>query len=318
MPRACGRRLVESDVGRKLKKKREGRGAEPAPEARLAGLGPLLPVGAVFFVLLVAVGGLEWLRGQVLSATEYNPPVKLKLEYMPGAEWVEQEGWLSRISSSIRIPTERKLMDGDLVRFVSAQASQSGWVRSVRQVSRAMDGTVRVCCDYRRPIAMIYTNRGGSSKYIPVDQEGVRLPEEYDNVESDSGWIRILGVESEPPPVGRAYGETREDSDAVAAVRLAFLLFSQAEIADKITAIDVSNLNGRRDRFKPPIVVFPRGGGPGINWGSPIGSEVEEPELAYKLRNLALLLKTNSPQACADLTVYRNGVIVSNPAQGLK
>lgn len=280
----------------------------------------MFPIGAVFLVLTIAVGGLEWLRGRVMSAPEYNPPVKLKLEYQPGAEWVEQEGWLPRITSSIAIPPDRRLMDTDLVQFVSQQTAASGWVRNVRQVSRGMDGTLRVCCDYRRPIAMVYDSRLGSEPWFPVDKEGTRLPDQYTNIDRDSGWIRILGVESQLPEVGATYHRVGEETDAVAAIRLAYLLFSQPEINNRISAIDVSNFNGRRDRGKYPIVVWPRDGGEakGINWGSAIGREVEEPDLAEKVRSLVLWLRSDSPQARADLTVYRDGVLVSRMSPGLK
>ncbi len=292
-------------MGRKLKKKRGSRSDKPTTEARLAGLGPLLPAAAVLAVVVVAIGGLEWLRGHVLSVPEFNPPLKLKLEYLPGAEWVEQEGWLPRISASIKLPAEHQLMSENLLGSVADQIAASGWVRSVERVTRSTDGTIRVCCDYRRPIAMVLTNRG---KYIPIDKDGVRLPEEYPEVETDSGWIRILGVQSEPPPVGQAYGVSHRDEDAVAAVRLALVLFSQQEIADKISGIDVTNYNGREDKFKTHIRLWTRDHRR-IDWGSAIGREVEEPELAYKLRNLVLWLKSNSPQAYADLTTYRNGVL---------
>jgi len=285
-------------LSRKVKKKRKSRAQERSHEPRLAGFGPLLPVAGVLTVIVLSICGLEWLRGQVLSNPKYNPEPKIQLEYLPGSEWVQQEGWLPRIQASIRLP-DKPYMDDKLPEEVAQQVAATGWVRRVLQVERGMDGTIRVCCDYRRPIAMVLTNRG---KYIPVDKDGVRLPEEYERVEADSGWMRILGVQTEPPPVGGSYEKFRgEKCDGAHAVRLAFLLFSQPETGDKITGIDVSNCSD--------IMLYTRDGGK-FRWGSAIGCEVEEPEPAYKLRNLALTLRTSSPQACADLTVYRNGVLV--------
>jgi hypothetical protein len=169
-----------------------------------------------------------------------------------------------------------------------------------------MDGSIHVCCDYRRPIAMVLTNTG---KYVPIDKDGVRLPEEYDRVEGDSGWMRILGVQAETPKPGHAYGEDgRTDTDAVAAVRLAWLLFSQDDISARISGIDVTNFNGREDKYKTHIRLWTRDGRM-VKWGSAIGSEVEEPGVTDKLKNLALWLKRGSPQAYADLSVYRNGVV---------
>jgi hypothetical protein len=296
---------LEFSLGRKLKKKREVRTQRIASEPRFAGLGPLLPVGAVVGVIVLTVCGLEYLRAQVLSVPEYNPSPRIQLDYSPGSEWVKDEGWLPRITASIKLP-EKNLKSEDLLRTVAQQIVESGWVRSVEQVTRGMDGTIRAVCDYRRPVAMVLTNRG---KYIPIDKDGVRLPEEYDRVESDSGWMRIIGVQTEPPAVGRSYAELHQDSDAIAAIRLAVLLFNQNDIADRISGIDVSNFNGRENRFKTHISLYARDGR-SAGWGSAIGREVEEPALADKLRNLALWLRTSSPQAHADLTVYRDGVLL--------
>ena len=292
---------------RRKSKKRELKAAPAVEPMRLAGLGPLLPVLAVSGVLLCAVCAMEILRSRVLNTAECNPPLTVKLEYPASDAWVEQEGWLPRIASSVQLPPSRKLMDKDLLDEVVKQVRSSGWVRHVERVSRSMDGSIRICCEYRRPIAMVLTNRG---KYIPIDKDGVRLPEEYDRVEPDSGWMRILGVQAEPPAEGRAYGETgRADADAVAAVRLAVLLFGQEDIAARISGIDVANFNGREDRRRTHIRLFTRDGGR-IDWGSAPGTEVEEPDVTDKLRNLVLLLKRGSLQAYADLSVYRNGVVV--------
>lgn len=304
-------------MSRKVKKKKVSRTQRPPSEPRFAGLGPLLPVGAVVGVLVLTLCGLEWLRGQVLSDPEHNPQIKIELDYLPGSEWVEQEGWLPRIQASIRLPLDEtrstpdepvhmSFMDPNLLSAVARNVMATGWVRSVEQVVRGMDGTIRVCCDYRRPIAMVLTNSG---TYIPVDKEGVRLPEEYNRMDADSGWMRILGVQTEPPGIGASYSERRRESDAVAAVQLAYLLFSQSEIADKVTAIDVTNYGGRESRFKDHIVLYTRNGGQ-FMWGSAIGREIEEPNLADKLRNLALYLRSNPPPARADLTIERNGVVV--------
>lgn len=292
-------------MGRKVKRKREPRTQRVSREPRLAGLGPLLPVGAVIGVIVLAICGLEYLRGQVLSAPEYNPPPEIELEYLPGAEWVRDEGWLPRITASVKL-SDQAVSSDDLLGAVVQQLRESGWVRSVETVTRDMDGTIRAVCDYRRPIAMILTRQG---KYIPVDREGVRLPEQYDRVDADSGWMRIIGVQTEPPPIGRSYADLHHESDAVAAIRLAVLLFDQQDIGDYISGIDVSNFNGRRNKFQTHISLYARDGR-SAGWGSAIGREVEEPSLTDKLRNLALWLRTPSPQAYADLTVYRDGVLV--------
>jgi hypothetical protein len=292
-------------VKHKTRKQHEAKTRPARPPVQFAGLRPLLPVIGVCGVLFGVVCGLEVLRHRVHNAPEYNPPLRIKLEHLPGNDWVEQEGWLPRIASAIQLSKQQKFMDSDLLRSVADQILKTGWVRTVEQVRRDTDGTVRVACDYRRPIAMVLTNRG---KYIPIDKDGVRLPEEYDNVDSESGWMRILGVQAEPPQVGHSYGEAGRDEDAVAAVKLAGLLFAQDEIAPRISGIDVANFGGREDKHKTHIRLYTRDGR-WAKWGSAPGSEVYEPDVADKLKNLVLWLKRGSPQAYADLTAYRNGVL---------
>lgn len=296
-------------MSRKVKKTRDARPSATGERFQFAGLRPLLPVACVVTALILATGGMEYLKSRVLAAPEYNPPVKINLQYLKGSEWVEREGWLPRITTAIQVPTGRKLMDASLLTAVAERASATGWVRSVERVARGTDGSINLLCEYRRPIAMVLTDRG---KYIPIDREGVRLPEEYDvqSVDANSGWMRILGVHSEAPAVGKAYGNSGrgKDEDALAAVQLAALLFDQEEIAPKISGIDVTNFNGREDKFKTHIRLWTRDGRV-IRWGSAIGREVEEPQVTDKLRNIALWLKRSSPQAYVDVSVYRNGVL---------
>lgn len=298
-------------MGRKLKKRRVHRSTSTRAERRitLAGLSPLLPALAVLAMVGFAIIGLERLKSRVLSQPEYTQPVTLKLEYAPGAEWVEQEGWLPRIRAAVQLPERSPMMKADLLKRVHDQIAASGWVKRVDRITCGMGGTISVLCEYRRPIAMLYAEGGEykTGKYVPIDREGYHLPEVYDRVESDSGWMRIVGVRSAPPVPGRAF--TAEAEDAIAAVRLAALLFDQPEISDRIGGIDVSNYNGRQDARKTHIQLWTRDGRM-VRWGSAIGNEIEEPSVADKLRNLALSLKRNLPQAYVDLRHDPNGVYI--------
>jgi hypothetical protein len=296
-------------VTRKAKIRRDIKPREAGRLVRLAGLWPLLPVAGVLGVVLLAVGGLEHLKHRFCDSPECARPIKVELEYIRGSEWVEREDWVPRIASAINLPTNQSLMDKDLLRMAARQMMDSGWVRKVERVSRDMDGTIRMLCDYRRPIAMVATQRDDGTWYVPIDREGVRLPEEYRRVQPDSGWMLIVGLRSKLPPVGKAFGSSTPDNDAVSAVRLASMLFDREEVSSLISTIDVSNYGGRKDKFDTHIKLLTQDGRM-VKWGSAVGREVEEPESADKLNNLAIWLKRHSAQAYADLSVYRNGVLV--------
>lgn len=288
---------------KKVKRSRTPKPADSGARTGLAILTSLTPLLCLILVLAGAVWMLEEVKAYVFSLPEYNPPVRVDLTYPPGSEWVEQEQWLPLIRASINVPDGVRLMEDGLLQRIGTQIAESGWVREVGRVTRGMDGSVQVSCLYRRPIAMMLTNQG---QYIAIDREGVRLPEVYDRVDSKSGWMRIIGVQSALPDVGEPFDAACED--AVAAVRLAVLLFDQEETAARINGIDVSNFRGRLDKWQTHIKLWTRDGRM-AKWGSAIGEEIEEPDAADKLRNLVLWLKKGSPQAYADLSVYRTGWI---------
>lgn len=268
------------------------------------------PFTSVVCVLAVLAAGVYWmerLRDHVYARADLDQPVRLELAAGEDMEWIEREGWAPRILSSIKLPENLDWKDEKLLARVAEQMAQSCWVSNVEQVVKMMDGTVRIVCDVRRPIAMIYVNSNLehpmlSHGFIPVDAHGVRLPEEYENVQPDDGWMRIFGVDSNPPDVGKAY---EGSSDGAAAVKLAELLFKQ-DYAWRISAIDVTNYRGRRDRAKSHIVLRTRSGGE-IIWGSALGEECEELAPSQKIQNIALFFERGSPNACVQVNIDPNG-----------
>lgn len=287
--------------GQRRKDKRAGSSVGPSGQWWGAGAGALVSALGLAVVLAAAVYGLERMRDRVLSLPEYNPVIKVELGSAP--DWVNREGWRGRILSAVELPENEQWLGGDLLRCVYDQMMHSGWVSQVRRVTQDVDGTVRIFCraeDYRRPIAMLLTQEG----YLAVDRQGVRLPEVYDFVGEDSGWMRVVGLETPPPAIGSAFAE---DTDAMAAVRIATLIFDQ-EFAPRITGIDVTNFRGRRNRRENHVTLRTRDGGT-IIWGSAIGEEMEELSAAEKIANIALYFKKGSRQAYADVSVYRGGWI---------
>ncbi len=273
---------------------------EPVDRWGATGLQSLRSLAGLFSLVIVigaAVYGLERLKGRVYALPEYNPPVKVELAEPPA--WVEQEQWSPRILSSIRLDSITSGLDEMLVRQVADQINRSGWVAAVKRVTQNMDGTIRIACDYRRPIAMVQTRRG----YIPVDRHGVRLPEVYQQVPDGSGWMCLFGVKAETPEVGEPF----QGDDAVAAIRLACVLFDQ-DFARRIVAIDVQNFRGRINKHDTHICLRTLDRGR-IDWGSAIGEEIEEPSVQDKLRTIALYFKKGSSHAQVDVSVYRNGWI---------
>jgi hypothetical protein len=171
-----------------------------------------------------------------------------------------------------------------------------------------MDGTIGIHCDCRRPIAMLLTQQG----YIPIDQEGVRMPEVYASVGASSGWLRIVGVESPLPQVNEPF----RGEDVQAAVRLANLLFEQGDFFTiGISAIDVINFRGRKDKRACHVKLWTPDGTE-IKWGSAIGEEVEENTPIEKLAQIAVMLQEGGPRAQVDVSVYPMRTIVPADLSG--
>ena len=286
------------------KKHRKDRAKEAAPsaEAEVRGtiLRPLLPVVCMAVLVCGAVWGLERLRAHVFALPEYRQPIRVELQNPP--DWLERERWGPRILAGIKIPADASLPDATLVKQIAQDLAGSGWVKHVHAVRKRMDGAVLVDCEYRRPIAMLQTEYC----YVPVDREGVRLPEVYERVDNSSGWLRIVGVKTEIPQVnGRFVGE-----DANAAIEIASGIFDQGwEISSRLCAVDVNNFRGRVDRRKDYILVWRPDHPHPIIWGSAIGEEIEEPTAAEKLATIAVMLKQGGPQAQANVSVFPGAAI---------
>lgn len=271
-------------------------------------LRPLFPLFVIVGLIAVAVYGLERVKLHVLAQPEFHAAVKVALADPP--EWVVREQWSPHILASIQ-PTVGELPNDErLVGRVADSLGNSGWVRRVRSVTRRMDGTVLVACDYRRPIAMLCTKMNNRETYVPVDREGYRLPGTFEQLEPDSGWsgwLRLVGIRTPAPKVNTQF----EGEDARAAIQLAATIADRGGIvASKISVIDVSNLLHPRDRRKSPIVLWRADSLYRIRWGSAIGHEIEEPSAEQKLASIALMLRNGGPQAEVDVSTFADAVIV--------
>jgi hypothetical protein len=270
---------------------------------------PIASAVLLITLLVSAVAAMERLQRRVESEPEMKLAVRVELDLPPDADWVDKEGWRPRILSVVHLPEEQTYTDENLLQNVARQMMKSGWVSQVDRVVRMTDGTIRVLCQYRRPIAMLLTDEPGSKRpvYLPIDRQGYRLPEVYTDISGSGSWIQILGVRCKPPEVGQQF----EAEDARAAVRLASLIFQQS-FHSQVAAVDVTNFRGRVDRARDHILIHPRKGRP-IVWGSAVGDEIEEPSAPDKLRMLGKYFASGSPQAYIDLSVYSNAGIEKMP-----
>lgn len=318
---------------------------EPGFDARrlVENLASFRPLGALLCVLAVLGGvvfGLEILKKHVQANPEFtSTDYQVVLDNPP--DWVVQERWESRIldcarevieqdaierlSEEIELPapasttgTRQVGAEKPIAERIHDALLESGWVRQVHRIVAGHDGVIRIEADYRRPVAMIqFNDEQDRERYVAVDGEGVCLPELYERVEPDSGWIRIFGVQERPTfEDDRAY--QFQGKDALAGIRLARELgaraFDKRPYWHYINGITVLNYGGRQRRDDAHIKLLRRDGGIPVIWGSAIGDEIinEEPDWRAKLRTLGLALQ-HGVKGAYDLSVYANGIVVQKP-----
>ncbi|MCK4850127.1 MAG: hypothetical protein KAT11_02190, partial [Phycisphaerae bacterium] len=164
---------------------------------------------------------------------------------------------------------------------------QNIWVKRVLPagVVNNYDGTLSIRCEFRKPIAAVST--GGV--LVRVDAQALVLPGRLlpSSVAVDK-YKSILGVTSEPPEAGQVW----DSPDLLAAVEL-LRLIQDRPFSREITAINVSNYNGRQDVSKPHIVML-TDQRTVLNWGRAIGGEGRiEVDYHKKLQHLEGLFIEN-------------------------
>ncbi len=278
---------------------------------------PLAALGGVLIVLCGVLMGLEELKQHVYARPELTPE-GYKIVLLDPPEWVVEEEWAPRILVAASSPLEsvkdasseggaaeapdegvegaadttddepgHAEPEDPIARQVHDALAASGWVREIRSVVTGQDGVIGIDAEYRRPVAMIhFKNMRGQYRFVAVDRDGVRLPELYEQVDSDSGWIRIFGVRVNAPPEA---GQPFTTDDAQAGVRIAREI-SEQPYWRHITGITVLNYGGRERQDETHIKLLRRQGA-SILWGSAIGEEIEEAPWETKLANLGLALK---------------------------
>lgn len=202
--------------------------------------------------------------------------------------------------SVVLLPAGRDtLMDADLVTGVAASFASNPWVRRVVAVERAFPDQIRVRLEMRTP--RLSVRRAGG--LILVDRDGVRLPGVYDRNPLRS--MEVTGTASAPPAAGRVW----EGPEIARALEMAALAEGERILRGlDVRAIDVSNLNGRRDPKSPDLSLVTACGAV-IGWGrAPSDPRFGEPALSEKLDNLRRAAE-NYPrlEGVASVKVHQKG-----------
>lgn len=221
----------------------------------------------ILVAALVVAGG--WLA----LAMAHDKAVKLSdfqvsaenLEFVKKPEWLK--GPIEQQLKNIGMEEKKiSLLDGDATKRVAAWLSANAMVKNVKSIKREFPNRVRAQVELREPAAFVL--RGG--KYYIVDTEGIRLSGEYaSKAEAGLELLHIAYVRSSPPVAGKTWG----DPAVVEAAKLAGFLKGHEELVKeaRITAIDSSNIGGRRNSRESEIVLV-TAGHTKICWGRGLDS----------------------------------------------
>lgn len=235
---------------------------------------------------LVAAGGwmcYEMARSHAVTLPDFQvTPANLKITSKPA--WVEGpiEEQLADMPGK---DTTISLLDTKATEKVAANLRANPWVKDVKSVVREFPDRIRARVELREPAA--YVLRSG--KYYIVDSTGFRLPGEYP-APSDAGLdlLLIVYVRSMPPAEGTMWN----DPAVVEGAKVAAFLNKYDDLVKqaKVTAIDTSNVGGRRTPREADIALITEDQTK-ILWGkgldAPIGRELA-PE--SKLANLKAVI----------------------------
>ncbi|MBN1346786.1 MAG: hypothetical protein JXQ73_29110 [Phycisphaerae bacterium] len=236
-----------------------------------------LSLTALAILAVGAAYGLPVVETYVAGLPQYQAPLAIELVDPP--EWLEANAHVAQdiVERCGVVERDRRLTPGLAKRAVDS-LSHVGWIRQVHEVSIGADNVIRICCDYREPLAWV--SHGGF--YYLVDEEHVRLPGRYshEEVDRDSGLLLVMGVVAPPPDEGARW----EGADLKAGVKMVRLLRDKPYF-DQITGVIVANYGGRLDR-RASHIELATDRDARIRWGRAPGEEVDEPTAEEKLAHL--------------------------------
>jgi len=255
----------------------------------------LLKLTAAAAAFGAVIWGLDRAQSQQFGQPEYRQYASFELIDAPA-------GVANLIKQELADFYDRDWIDDALCEQVARRLADSPWVETVKRVSKAEPGLIRVQCDYRRPQALI---QHGEYFYM-VDEYGVRLPGVYDY---QPGWILVQGVSRAAPDPG----ETWLGNDIAAGLRLAGMILGQS-YARQVVAVSVHNYGGREDPYRSHIELVTDSDGNRILWGSAPGEEIEENSAEQKLRILAENFRRHgridAHQPRIDISVYPSRFLI--------
>ncbi len=157
------------------------------------------------------------------------------------------------------------------------------WVAAVGQIKIDLPASLEIELQYRQPVAAVEAVDRETVSYLPVDAQGVRLPDTDFSDYERRALPRISGVTG-LPSVGERWNDERVTSAAALAARLADI-WGQLRLVEIIPSMH-AQIRGDASFFAFEIMTS---GGTRIVWGAAPGREQEAAESPFEAKRQRLL-----------------------------
>jgi hypothetical protein len=173
-------------------------------------------------VLIVALFGLgwylawQWHQKQLLASDAYWLSVQ-NVELTPLPAWIHSD-IRSEVFRDATLDGPLSILDPKLAERIAAAFLAHPWVAKVSRVQKYHPARVQVDLVYRQPACMVDV----AGVLLPVDGEGVLLPDSDFSAPEKARYPRLVGIETRPAgPVGARWGDVRVIGGAEVAAALA-------------------------------------------------------------------------------------------------
>jgi hypothetical protein len=259
----------------------------PLPSPR-AGLFRIRPRVWICLALLLGLGvGTHFLWLRTAPVISRDPQYLLSAERIkitPPPAWIRSDIKSQVLRDSGLIGTVSLLDDWDsLSRRVKDAFALHPWVASVERITRRLPSSLVVELKYRRPVAAVESGDSTGVMFLPVDEQGFRLPE-GDLTETECRYLpRVSGVQGRP-----LVGDKWDDPRVLGGVRLATQL---ADVWQQLRLVEILANVPNSSRDDKPFYTFElvTSGGTRIIWGATPGQESSIGESPFEQKRKRLI-----------------------------
>jgi hypothetical protein len=246
------------------------------------------PKGWLSLLIIASLGiGAHFLwkyRGPQIAQESHYSITEENIFITPPPTWIRTDIKTQALRDSGLVGTLSVLDDWDtLARRVKDAFQFHPWVESVQRVERKLPRSLVVELVYRSPVAAVESSDPSGIMYLPIDKNGVRLPEVDFSDAQRRHLPRISGITGRPL-VGDQWDDVRVTGGAKLAVYLADV-WQKLRLVEIIASLQ-STPRDEKPRYRFDLVTS---GGTRIVWGMMPGDEAASGESPFAEKRQRLL-----------------------------